>query len=68
MTKQHEIKAPRDKVMVTQHVLEVRHEPSGSFLDVRGYVADYIRNSGHFPHWKIESNIIPFAICLIKSS
>jgi hypothetical protein len=60
MTEQHGIKTPRDKVMIAQHVLEVRHEPSGSFLDVRGYVADYIRNGGHFPHWKIESNAVTF--------
>lgn len=53
-------KLPREKVMIAQHVLEVRHEPSGSFLDVRGYVADYIRNSGSFPHWKIQQNIVAF--------
>ncbi|MBI2852154.1 MAG: hypothetical protein HYX84_03510 [Chloroflexi bacterium] len=60
MTEQHKAKMSRDKVMLAQHVLEVRHEPSGSFLDVRGYVADYIRNAGHFPHWKIDPNIVTF--------
>jgi hypothetical protein len=60
MTGQHGTKASRDKVMIAQHGLEIRHEPSGSFLDVRGYVADYIRNNGYFPHWKIESNVVTF--------
>ena len=50
----------RDKVMLAQHVLEVRHEASGSFLDVLGFVADYIRKSGHFLHWKIDSNVVSF--------
>ncbi len=60
MTEQHKAKTSRDKVMLAQHVMEVRHEPSGSFLDVRGYVADYIRNSSLFPHWKIETNVVTF--------
>ncbi len=54
------VKKERDKIMLTEHVLEVRHEASGTFLDVRGYVADYIRDKKIFPHWKIDSNIINF--------
>lgn len=60
MTKEKRTDLPRDKSMVTRHSLEVRYEPSGSFLDVRGYVADYIRNHGFFPHWQIESNTVQF--------
>jgi len=35
-----------EKLMLAEQILEVRYIPSGSFLDVRGYVADYIRDSG----------------------
>ncbi len=53
-------KKERDKIMLAEHVVEIRHEASGSFLDVRGFVADYIRDKKLFPHWKIDSNIINF--------
>jgi hypothetical protein len=53
-------KLETDKIMISQHILEVRHEASGTFLDVRGFVADYIKNNGHFPHWKIDANIVNF--------
>ena len=53
-------KKPRDKIMLAEHVFEVRHDASGSFLDVRGYVADYVRNDGLFPHWKIDNNVVNF--------
>lgn len=49
-----------DALILSEHVLEVRHAASGSFLDVRGYVADYIRERGVFPHWKIDSNVVNF--------
>ncbi len=60
MKEQHTLKTAKDKVMLAQHILEVRHEPVGAFLDVRGFVADYIKNNNYFPHWKIDSNIINF--------
>ncbi len=44
---------PKDKlnkIMASEHVLEVRHPASGTFLDVRGHIADYIRNQKHFSH------------------
>ncbi len=51
----------RDKIMLTEHVLEVRHEASGTFLDVRGYVADYIQKEVKFlPHWSIDTNVVNF--------
>lgn len=54
---------PKDKlnkIMVADHVLEVRHSASGAFLDVRGYIADYILNQKYFPHWKIDTNVVNF--------
>jgi len=52
---------PKDeKVMLAEHTLEVRHFASGTFLDVRGYVADYIRQEGAFPHWQIDANVVNF--------
>lgn len=43
------------KMILSEHVPEVRHVASGSFLDVRGFVADYIREKGIFSHWKRNS-------------
>jgi hypothetical protein len=53
-------KKKETKIMLAEHILELRHVPSGAFLDVRGYVADFIKNSGLFPHWKIDSNVVNF--------
>ena len=53
-------KRDREKMMLAEHVLEVRHEASGTFLDVRGFIADYIRKDGFLPHWKIDSNVVNF--------
>jgi len=53
-------KKDRDKIMLVEHVLEVRHDASGTFLDVRGYVADFIRRKEFLPHWKIDSNVVNF--------
>ena len=50
----------KEKIMLAEHVLEVRHEASGTFLDVRGYVADFIRREGFLPHWKIDANVVNF--------
>lgn len=49
-----------EKIMVTEHILEIRHGAVGSFLDVRGLVADYIRSDGFLPHWKIDTNVVSF--------
>lgn len=54
------VKKEKEKVMLSEHVLEVRHAASGSFLDVRGYVADFIRENGSLPHWKIDTNVVNF--------
>ena len=53
-------KKEKDKIMLTEHVLEVRHEASGKFLDVRGVIADFIRNENFLPHWKIDTNVVNF--------
>ena len=53
-------KAEKEKVMLAEHVLEVRHEASGTFLDLRGYIADYMRKEGFFPHWQIDTNVVNF--------
>lgn len=53
-------KVDKNNIMVAQHVLEVRYPASGTFLDVRGYIADYIRSDGFFPHWKIDPTVINF--------
>lgn len=49
-----------EKIMLAEHVLEVRYLASGIFLDVRGYIADYIRDAKMLPHWKIDSNVVNF--------
>lgn len=49
-----------DKVIVSEHVLEVRHQAIGRFLDVRGYVADHIKGAELFPHWEIDTNVVKF--------
>ena len=46
--------------MLAEQILEVRYPASGSFLDVRGYVADHIKSKGFLPHWSIDPNIINF--------
>jgi hypothetical protein len=53
-------KQDRDKVMLVEHVLEVRHEASGTFLDIRGQIADYVRKARFLPHWKIDANVVNF--------
>ncbi len=53
-------KKGEENLMVVEQIFEARYIPSGSFLDVRGYVADYIRESGFLPHWKIDSNVVNF--------
>lgn len=61
MENQEEAKlATNAKKEVIQKIFELRHQPSGSFLDVRGFVADYIKKKDLFPHWKIDTNIVNF--------
>ncbi len=53
------VKIPKQKVL-TEQVLEVRNRVSGLFLDVRGEVADFVRDNNFLPHWKIEANVVNF--------
>lgn len=50
----------KERVIVTEHVMEIRHQASGRFLDVRGYVADHFKSNELFPHWQIDSNVVQF--------
>jgi hypothetical protein len=54
-------KSPTPEVILAEHILEVRHAASGTFLDVRGYVADFVRTAGHFSHWKIGTDVVNFS-------
>jgi len=49
-----------ERMIVTEHVLEIRHQASGRFLDVRGYVADHFKSNELFPHWQIDTNVVQF--------
>jgi len=53
-------KKDKEKIMVAEHIFELRHIATGTFLDRRGLVADYIKDSGLFNHWKIDNNIVHF--------
>jgi hypothetical protein len=53
-------KKDAERVIVADHLLEVRHAASGTFLDVRGSLADHIRSKEVFRHWKIGPNVIEF--------
>ena len=50
----------KERMIVTEHVMEIRHQASGRFLDVRGYVADLFKSNDSFPHWQIDANIVQF--------
>jgi len=50
----------KERIIVTENVLEIRHQASGRFLDVRGYVADHFKSNELFPHWQIDSNVVHF--------
>jgi len=52
--------AKHEKVMVTDHIVEIRHGAIGEFLDLRGSVADYVRGNHFLPHWQIEPNHVSF--------
>jgi hypothetical protein len=50
----------KENIMIAEHIFELRHVATGTFLDRRGLVADYIKESGIFNHWKIDNNIVHF--------
>jgi len=54
-------KKQTDKVMLSEHVFEARYPAVGSFLDIRGYVADYIKGAcSSLQHWRISENTVDF--------
>jgi hypothetical protein len=50
----------KEKLMLAEHILEVRYEASGTFLDARGNVADFIRQNKFLHHWKIDNYVVEF--------
>ncbi len=50
----------QDSLVISESIFEIRHEPSGIFLDKRGYIADHIRGNNLFNHWQIENNLVQF--------
>ena len=46
--------------MSSDHHLEIRYEPMGSFLNIRGAVADFVKSQGLFQHWLISANRVDF--------
>lgn len=46
--------------IISDHILEIRFEPMGFFLEKRGEVADAIKGSGQFKHWSITPNRVDF--------
>ncbi|MDO8953530.1 MAG: hypothetical protein Q7V63_01620 [Gammaproteobacteria bacterium] len=48
------------RIFITEHTLELRHAPLGIFIDKKGFIADYIKEQGLFPHWRVQENSISF--------
>ena len=51
-----------EKTFITEQSFEIRHDASGTFIDVKGGVADFIKNKHLFPHWRIQENLVGFLI------
>jgi hypothetical protein len=49
-----------ESAIVSDHILEIRFEPMGAFLEKRGEVADAVKENGQFKHWSITSNRVDF--------
>lgn len=49
-----------ESMIISDHILELRYEPMGSFLGIRGEVADTVKRDGQFKHWSITSNRVDF--------
>jgi len=49
----------RDKI-ISEHIFELRYEPFGTLLDIRGTIADEIKKQLDFKHWFITENRIDF--------
>ena len=53
-------KVEKTPELITEHIFEIQHEASGKFLDLKGAIADYIKESGVFKDWQIDPNGIKF--------
>ncbi len=45
---------------ITEHIFELRHNAFGRFLDLRGKIADQIKEKELCQHWSIQENTISF--------
>lgn len=50
---------PKTKIS-SDHLIEIRYEPMGAFLNLRGTLADFVRRNGMFRQWEIGENRIDF--------
>jgi len=48
------------ETLTSSHYLEIRYAPMGSFLNVRGEVADFLAGQKKFRHWEITANRVDF--------
>jgi len=44
----------------SEHYMEIRYEAMGSFLNIRGAVADFVKEKEIFRHWRIGENRVDF--------
>jgi hypothetical protein len=49
-----------DRKLVSEHVLEIRHRAYGTFLDMRGRIADTVAAAGQMTAWSVTDNRIDF--------
>ena len=49
-----------EQKLFSDHVVEVRYEPTGAFLNLRGVIADFVKTEGLFRHWRITENRVDF--------
>lgn len=51
-----------DRLIVAEHVLEVRFKAFGRILDIRGRIADWIADHSDLTHWSISENRVQFQL------
>lgn len=49
-----------EQKLCSEHDVEVRYEPMGAFVNLRGIIADFIKTEGLFRHWNIGQNRVDF--------
>ena len=53
-------KGEQTQLIIAEHLFEARFRPIGSFLDVRGHVADHVSAAFGIPQWRIDQHTINF--------